>query len=186
MGLSLKSTAAASVVALTLAFGAGSANALTMTGVPCNVSSVSGATACEGIFEGNNSNQDLDGLFGINGWFELLKLDDNEGMETGNGITLTVNDTDKTWSVDTYNSFSPIMFVQKGGPTFSAFLMDTDVLSGTWDNESMLKGNGQRGSDLSHWSIYSTGQGNTEVSAPASIALLGGGLLALGLVRRRS
>lgn len=166
------------------------AAALTYTGTPCLVGSVSGAVDCEGIFDGNDSNQDLDGLFGLNDWDEVLKLDAGSGVETGNGVTLTVGGGG-TWSVDTYGGFFPVMFVLKGGPTFSAFLMDLNVLSGTWDTQSMLKGNGQRGAGLSHWTIYATPDdggptpGPDPVPLPAAAWLMLSGAGALGALRLR-
>ena len=174
------------------ALAASSANAdpvpPTLTGTECVVSSVIGATECAGIFSGNNSNKDLNGLFGVGDWTEILKLDDSEGTESDNGITLTVNDDPtKTWSVDTYAGNDPVMFALKGGPTFSAFLMDTSVTSGTWNNESMLTGGGDRGAGLSHWSIYSGGM--TVVPLPAAAWLFGSalvGLAGIGYRRKQS
>jgi hypothetical protein len=46
------------------------------------------------------------------------------------------------------------MFVTKGSNSFSAFLMDLVTLTGSWDNQSMIEGNGSRGPNLSHWTIY--------------------------------
>lgn len=167
--------------AVGFAFLALPAAALTYTGTPCLVGSVSGATACEGIFDGNDSNQNLDGLFSLNDWAEVLKLDGSSGTETFNGVTLTVTNTGSggTWSVDTYGGFFPVMFVTKGGPTFSAFLMDLNVLSGTWDNQSMLKGNGQRGPGLSHWTIYTTPDDGGPNPGPPPVPVPAAGLLLL-------
>lgn len=133
------------------------ASALTLTSEDCLTSSVGGAFTCAGIFEGNDSNQDLSGLFGVPTWAELVKVNGSSGSNTFNGVTLDItNDGDGTgtWTVDGYNGFSPIMFVTKGGPTFSAFLMNPFILTGTWDNLSMLKGNGTRGPGLSHFTVY--------------------------------
>lgn len=179
--------AAMTVPVLALLLGGSPANAdLVNTGTPCSTSSVSGSTACAGIYEGNDSNQDLDGLFGVSDWTEILKLDSNGGTETSNGITLIVDSSsNKTWSVDTYAGNDPVMFVLKGGDSFSAFLMDISVLSGTWDNQSMLKGNDQPGPDLSHWAIYSGG--TTVVPLPAAAWLFGSALLGMaGIGYRRT
>jgi hypothetical protein len=178
---------AAAIASAFAIWGGAASAALVSAGEPCNVGSVIGATECAGIYDGNDSNQDLDGLFGIADWTEILKLDSNDGIENGAGIKLTVSNAEKTWSVDTYAGNAPVMFVLKGGPTFSAFLMNTSVLSGTWDELSMLKGNGKRGAGLSHWAVYSGGtDGETNVvPLPASALLLGAGVAGLGFVRRK-
>lgn len=179
-----------------IAMVSGAANALTMTAESCMTSSVQGSTACAGVFDGNDSNSDLDGLFGFTGWTEVLKLNSSSGMQSGNGVELTVTNTGSggTWSIDTYGGYDPVMFVTKGGPTFSAFLMDLTTLTGSWDTLSMLKGNGSRGAGLSHWTIYQAGTGGgggqppggtAPVPLPAALWLLAGSVGALSFIRRR-
>lgn len=180
-------TTAVALAGLLLGASTANASSLALSGTACKVTSVGGATACAGIFGGNDSNQDLNGLFSVDNWTEILKLNSNGDTETANGITLTVNSSSKTWSVDTYAGNDPVMFVLKGGPTFSAFLMDTSVLSGSWDNLSMLKGNGNTDAGLSHWTIYSGG--TTVVPLPAAAWLFGSALLGvvgLGYRRKRT
>lgn len=187
--MSFESRIKTAVAAAAVAFvWAGCASAVPVsTGTSCHVGSVGGATACAGIFSGNNSNQDLDGLFDPrHDWTEILKLDGREGRATQGGLTLTVSGKAKTWALDTYAKNDPVMFVLKGGNSFAAFLMDTTVLSGTWNTLSMLKGNGRPGADLSHWSIYSAGtapEAPAPVPLPAAALLLLGGLAGLGAVR---
>jgi len=171
--------------ALALAF-AGGAQAAILSGTECEVTSVSGATQCAGIFSGNDKAKDLDGLFGYTDFVEVLKLDSSSGTEAGGGIELTVVNSGKTqtWAVDTYAGIDPVVFVLKGGPTYSAFDMDLSVLSGTWDNQSMLKGNDKRGAGLSHWTIYSatdpSNPGPGPMPAPDPIPLPAAGWLLIG------
>lgn len=181
----IKTVVAAAAVAIVWA---GSASAaLVSAGASCDRNSVQGAVACAGIFSGNDSNQDLDGLFDRGyDWTEILKLDGNNGRVTQGGLTLTLSNGAKTWALDTYAKNDPVMFVLKGGNTFSAFLMDTTVLGGSWNTLSMLKGNDRPGPDLSHWSIYSAGtapDAPSPVPLPAAALLLLGGLGGLGAVR---
>lgn len=161
----------------------------------CNVDSVEGALECAGVFSGNDSNSDLGGLFGQDTWTEVLKLDAGSGTTSGNGITLSVTNTGNggTWSIDTYAGFAPVMFVTKGGNSYSAFLMDLKTLTGSWDTLSMLKGNGKPGAGLSHWTIYQAGTlpvqpgpGPAPVPLPAGLWFLSAGIAGLSLLRRKA
>lgn len=166
-----------------------SANPLTLqAGGACEVGSIQGATACNGVFSGNDSNSNLDGIFGMTGWNELFKLNGGSGTAGADGIELTVSDNNdgKSWRINSYGGFDSVMFVMKGGPSFSAFLMNTSILSGSWDNLSMFTGgnNAKPGAGLSHWTVYAN-------SNPAPIPLPAAGLLlitalgGLAAMRRR-
>uniref|UniRef100_UPI0018E53D54 PEP-CTERM sorting domain-containing protein n=1 Tax=Cyanothece sp. BG0011 TaxID=2082950 RepID=UPI0018E53D54 len=52
----------------------------------------------------------------------------------------------------------------------SAYLMNASTLSGTWDTFGIEKGNGSAGPDLSHFSVYSSGQ-----PVPEPLTILGAG-----------
>ena len=150
-----------------------STDPLTLTSNPCKTESMGGSSACNGVFAGNDSNQNLDGIFGLTGWNELLKVDASSGVESGSGITLTVtsniDESAGTWAVNSFAGFENVMFVLKGGNTFSAFLMNTSILSGNWNNESIFDRNGNN-PGLSHFTVYASG-------TPAVIPLPAAGLL---------
>ena len=193
--------------ALAVSAGAVSASTLVPTDPPgCDPDSFTVGTygmPCEGIFVNNfpnpgtqvgNDSADITMdtvLFGISGWREIVKVDLPQGWtgaetsNTGNGITLTVNDagggeTSGTWSIDAWPSFPNIMVALKGGPTFSVFKVDISKgLSGTWNTDSLLKGSGAIGPDLSHMTVWA------QIPLPAAGWLLLGGLGALGAVARR-
>jgi hypothetical protein len=183
----IKKSLLSAVGAIGLMMAAHSASALTMAPEACIVGSVSGATACSGIWEGNDSNQDLSGLFGIATWTEVVKHNSGAaGSTANNGVELTIDypvGSAATWAVDTYNNNDPVIFVLKAANTFSAFLMNTAILSGTFDTQSALSGgintpaqNRDRGPGLSHWTIYSGGTGGgvivPPVPLPATLPLL--------------
>lgn len=200
MNYRLQKIGAAAVVATGLTFtllGA-QASALTMSPFDCDVTSVDGATACAGIFEGNNSNQDLNGLFGVADWGAESKIDDLAGQVSFAGTTLfvsNVNDGDEdVWGLTGAGAYDSLMFVLKGGNSFSAFLMDISTLSGNWDRNSMVTGsantpvqNRSRGNELSHWSVYVAGNGTPPptVPLPAAVWMLLAALGGLGMTRMR-
>ncbi|ACB50230.1 hypothetical protein cce_0879 [Crocosphaera subtropica ATCC 51142] len=175
-GISLSAT---DVGALTLANGT----------TTCSISNLDGATHCEGAYAGNDSNQSLDGLFGINGWTEVVKTEDdtNEGnvfdsmdgswSNTGMGVTLTVNTiggTSGTWSATglDYSNYDYVA-VLKGGPTFSAYKLADFTIGGNWDTSGILTGgqNPQPSPGLSHFTLYKT----PGTAVPEPLTILGAG-----------
>lgn len=156
-----------------------------LDGGACVVGSIQGATACNGAFSGNDSNSNLDGLFGLTGWNELFKLNGGSGTAGADGIELTVSDNNdgKSWMINSFGDLESVMFIMKGGPSFSAFLMNTSILSGSWDNLSMFNGGG-RNADLSHWSVYATSN-PAPIPLPAAGVLLITALGGLAAMRRR-
>lgn len=183
---------------LAVAYGlvAGSASALTEhpTQTSCDIAHVQGAQDCTGVWDGNDSQQMPFSAFGHDDWTEVLKWDpeihgvngtDGTSAETGAfRFTITTEDRESgQWAVNNWAGFENVMFVLKGSDSFSAFLMDLDTLSGYWTNESMLNNDG-RHPEISHWTVYTTGQ-ISEVPLPAAGFLLAGGIGALAFRGRR-
>ncbi|MFV8572441.1 PEP-CTERM sorting domain-containing protein [Marinobacter sp. SBS5] len=142
--------------------------------------SLSNATqsAC---FTGNDSNQiDKDfSLFGMDGWMLAHK---NDGPD-GDGLISFTSAPDNgaksgNWAIDTLAGLDNIVITLKAGNGFGAFLLDLtvgDPLSGTWSS----------GKGLSHASIYYKGEPTIKVPEPSILALMGLGLLGVGIARRR-
>lgn len=168
---------------------AGEAAALNAGVISCKNGTVTGTTECEGVFEKNNSNQDLNGLFDLDWGTEALKVKGSGGTDGPLTITSKNNKKKGTWKLEQsfVDEYDEIMFVVKGGPSFSAYLWDGLATSGTWDTLGLQKGNGKAKPSLSHISVYAM---RTPEPKPASIpepaAMFG--LVAVGagiLVKRR-
>jgi len=148
----LTMSAAVVAAALTTLTLAGGASALTLkegktTCAPDDVTFAGmTASACEGAYSGNDSPPDLDGVFGITGWTELVKLDAPSGLATANDVTLSVSRTGRdegsgSWSVRGWAGNDTVMAVLKGGPSFAAYMLDTLAgTSGTWSTDGLRTG----------------------------------------------
>jgi hypothetical protein len=174
----LKAVLTSAVIALGLG-GAGAANALTLLPGPgCDIGQLTTSTACAGTFAGNDANQSLDGLFGVDGWTELAKVDSDSG--TGGILTVTGGGTSGSWSVSGWDGLTRVMAVLKGGPSFSAYLLDLGSTGGSWTTAGLARGNGQAGPGLSHFTLYAA-----PIPLPAGGVLLLTALGGLALARRR-
>jgi len=135
----------------------------------------------------NDKENDLNagmGYFGVTGWTEVVKVDSPNTSNVGDYATLELTFEDKkngTWSLDgnPWDSFSSLLIVLKGGRSgkgnssdpadavfWTASLISTDTLSGTWEMTSK---------DLSHMTVYGTNELLTSSSgnqvAPSSVTL---------------
>jgi len=183
-------------LALTVSFASATTLTLTGAGTTCSTSQLTVSLDCEGAYSGNASS-DIDALtvlFGETGWSELEKVDASSG--SSGGLTVTTTDgTIGTWaySGDT-SAFGGMIAILKGGPTFSAYLLDLEVvpLAGDWNTSGILKGNGGAGPELSNFTLWTRPGGGPDtppVPLPAAgwMLLAGvGGLAAWGRRRRNA
>ncbi len=160
-----------------LAAGLAQAGPMTCTSATNYLLSDATQSAC---FSGNDTNQ-IDpsfSLFGMTGW---VLSDKNDGPDGDGVISFTTapanGDKSGSWAIDTLAGLDNIVITLKAANGFGAFLLDltvSDPLSGTWSS----------GKDLSHASIYYKGE-PTKVPEPSTLALIGLGLVGIGIARRR-
>ncbi len=156
----------------------------------CTLSAFGGVNGCEDPISGNNSNQNLDGLFNLNwesGSFVSgeIKVDNGKKGKTGGFSFESDKDAAKQsgkWFLDESitDKYQYGMFVVKAGNSFASYFWDGLSSSGTWDTKGVIP-NGGGSPDLSHFSFYGFGQRVVEpptpkIPEPATML----GLLAVG------
>ena len=161
----------------------------------------SDSSQCAGSFSGNDSASEIDALFG-GSWIDLVSADTTAnayGSYMGVDFTLSAPaDTDVSsggWALSwTDNGGSALPLVLdftvgiKAGTEWSAYLFEGVTFmdspnsgNGTFSINWLNRGGQSPG--LSHMSIYVTN--GARISEPGSIALLGLGLVMIGVARMR-
>jgi len=171
------------LIGLLLLSSTGTVTASTVYGeIPTAIANMSGGAENKNDKE-NDLNADI-GYFGVTGWTEVVKVDSPKTSNTGDYATLVLTYEDNkngTWSFDDnpWESFNSLLIVLKGGRSgkgnssdpadavfWTASLISTDTLSGTWEMTSK---------DLSHMTVYGTNELLTLSSgiqvAPSSVNL---------------
>jgi hypothetical protein len=157
-----------------------------VNGHACAVASVTGesggSTTCYGLFDGNDDVNDQYQI-GSDLFSFLGKSEDGDLTLTGQGTQ------SGTWAFSNSllnQSFGDYFLVIKAGTEWGAYLFsgsDNQSTNGEWVTDDFLN-NGDRQPGISHMSIYAADA--TTVPEPSIVALLGLGLLGMGLARRKA
>jgi hypothetical protein len=126
-------------------------------------------------------------MFGYTDWiFGEKAFDSEENIDTGLQVFGTAQSG--SWFIDDsiWDLYSDVMIVLKGGaagsrPNYVGYLLMDGQDWGSYLSPFM---NGERRKGISHMSIYLRGGGNA-VAEPATLALIGIGLVGIAYLRRR-
>jgi len=147
-------------------------------------------TDCSGAWVGNDANQQVDVLAQINsdwslGWTVANLMGKTDAGNSGDPFSVVPGTTSGT--IQFSNAYQgTFVLILKGGNAFSMYLFENATLSSVdFDMAGVTGGNGRPVNGLSHASLW--GAEGTVVPEPATVFLLGTGLLGLGIVgyRRR-
>jgi hypothetical protein len=182
--LALMATVGLSALAVT-----SPANAATMT---CGDFTLGDAADCAGPIAGNDPFPDpVEDLFGDD-WIAIDK-DETAGETSGSDVDTgspeewffwTAADGEDpndvrngTWTLDPaiWSLFDRLAIALKAGNEFSVFLLEQGDLDGIWSS----------GKGLSHASLYGVEGDDTQLAEPGTLLLLGLGLVAVVVARRR-
>lgn len=180
---------ARSILTATIALGAilGSTAASAALVEPCELTDVPGSIACYGIESGNIETPEnnpffygdllpasaFGGAFGDYTTWDLLAYDN--AKDAGDSNFLAGGE----WSVDLSSGIDELVLVLKQGNAWGAWYFNPAQSSGTWTTSWQGNGTG-----YSHG--FALGRGDSvSVPEPATLGLLGLGLLGIGFARRR-
>lgn len=175
----------------------------------CQTGDVSNATACwDGVPDEANDSEALlneRSYFGSNDWEFLSKFEvpasNNNPVIEGDNIGLSVS-PDDSWHSGSYSfdstvwdRYEEIVIVLKDGGIevtleygpitnyWSAYLLENGTTSGDWTYPEYGDDTNDRNKELSHLSVY--GRGAAPVPEPATMLLMGTGLIGLAGIRRK-
>ena len=169
----------------------------------CSTANLTHSTACQAgipggpggnVFVGQMNGFDGGaGVFGVNAWTDLGKIDTTKGpgVFASGFFTVSTNagNGSGTWSLNDGFAFTPgqsFAFVLKGGTSNVAYLIDPSKTSGAWTNLDLFTPNGKNNAGLSNMTLFGTAApAPAPVPLPAAAWLLIGGMAGLGAVARR-
>ena len=172
------------------------AHAISVTDVTFNGENADAAA----LLSGNDSTSSINALggsFDVGAWTLLDKTDDSATQIEGVTFTISANAAAGEFTLSWDSTGTPglplimdFVFVDKAATNYGAYLFEDELftsnpLTGTGTFNISWTNNGGNTPNLSHISIYGHAVQSTDVPEPATLSLIGLGLLALGITRRK-
>ena len=162
---------------------------LLMFGMQAHADSYTNSGTYIGTYSGNDNLAYIETILGMDlDYYSKVNVGDGGPLPYEGDFALTITSSDGyysgTWATSP-SSWVVSFYTVKAGRQFALYKVDPAAASGTWSTEDLLVGNGPNGGNQPVISHFGAVANNTAVPEPATLILLGLGLLGIAGIRKR-